>query len=100
MTELPNSTYADYNVGPLYTADQVRQYAAAENAALRERVKVLEDALREYANPLNWNEDSAGIRRVWLEPGSTTPATYNGFEAARAALEVSESVSQPISTPI
>lgn len=59
----------------------------ADNKALRERVRVLEDALREYANPLNWNEDSAGIRRVWLEPRSTTPAAYNGFEAARAALE-------------
>ena len=45
------------------------------------------DALEQYANPLNWNEDSAGIRRVWLEPGSTTPAHYNGFEAARAALK-------------
>lgn len=70
MTELPNSTYADYNAGPLYTADQMHAYADAENAALREinsalctksngyvadnarlseRVKVLEDALRDIA---------------------------------------------------
>jgi len=73
-----------------YTADQLRAdliKSLADNKALRERVRVLEDALREYANPLNWNEDSAGIRRVWLEPRSTTPAAYNGFEAARAALE-------------
>lgn len=50
MTELPNSTYADYNVGPLYTADQMRDYAAAvsaaDNAALRadaERYRFLRD---------------------------------------------------------
>jgi len=100
----------DYDAGwhRQYTADQMHAHAAAvsaakdaeiaqlradlikslaDNKALRERVRVLEDALREYANPLNWNEDSAGIRRVWLEPRSTTPAAYNGFEAARAALE-------------
>ena len=43
-------------------------------------------ALIEYANPLNWNEDPQGIRRVWLEPGSTTPAAYNGFELAAKAM--------------
>ena len=35
---------------PLYTADQMRDYADAENAALRERVKLLEDALQRYVN--------------------------------------------------
>ena len=44
------------------------------------------DALEQYANPLNWCDDGHGIRRVWLEPNSTTPDAYNGFEAARAAL--------------
>jgi len=37
---------------PIYTADQMHAYAAAvsaaDNAALRERAKALEDALREY----------------------------------------------------
>ena len=45
------------------------------------------DALAEYANPLNWALDESGIRRVWLEPGSSTPTAYNGFELARAAME-------------
>lgn len=48
------------------------------------------DALREYANPLNWDLDENGIRRVWREPGSTTHDAYNGFELARAALSAAE----------
>ena len=43
-------------------------------------------ALVEYANPLNWDVDENGIRRVWKEPGSETPEAYNGFELAKAAL--------------
>lgn len=46
--------------------------------------------LAEYANPLNWDTDSNGIRRIWREPGSSTPATYNGFELARAALSAAQ----------
>lgn len=43
-------------------------------------------ALVEYANPLNWDVDENGVRRVWKEPGSETPEAYNGFELAIAAL--------------
>lgn len=43
-------------------------------------------ALAEYANPLNWDADANGVRRIWLEPGSDTPDAYNGFEMAQAAL--------------
>lgn len=43
-------------------------------------------ALVEYANPLNWDVDENGVRRVWKEPGSETPEAYNGFELAKAAL--------------
>jgi hypothetical protein len=46
----------------------------------------LRTVLGAYANVYNWNEDYQGIRRVWLEPGSSTPETYNGFEMARAAI--------------
>lgn len=51
-----------------YTADQMRDYADAENAALRERVKVLEDALQ--------------MAMRWLDLG----ATKEEWESARAAL--------------
>lgn len=49
-----------------------------------DEIERLQKTLEEYANPLNWDEDHQGIRRVWLEPESTTPDAYNGFEAARA----------------
>jgi hypothetical protein len=35
---------------------------------LREENARLRAVLSEYANIYNWNEDSQGIRRVWLEP--------------------------------
>jgi hypothetical protein len=47
----------------------------------------LEIELGEYANPLNWEEDEQGIRRMWREPWTRTPTAYNGFESARKALE-------------
>ena len=43
-------------------------------------------ALAEYANPLNWEADENGIRRIWREPDSCTPDAYDGFKLARAAL--------------
>lgn len=49
-------------------------------------------ALTEYANPLNWDADANGIRRIWREPGSDTPDAYNGFEMARAALTTAAAV--------
>lgn len=54
---------------------------------LREENARLRAVLSEYANIYNWNEDSQGIRRVWLEPRVAEPATYNGFEKARFALD-------------
>lgn len=53
-------------------------------------------ALVEYANPLNWDVDENGIRRVWKEPGSETPEAYNGFELAKAALSTA---AQPPAAP-
>jgi hypothetical protein len=44
------------------------------------------EALENYANPLNWEVDEQEIRRIWREPGSSTPEAYNGFEIARAAI--------------
>lgn len=43
-------------------------------------------ALAEYANPLNWEADENGIRRIWREPDSCTPDAYDGFKLARDAL--------------
>ena len=66
------------------------QYVAellAEVDRLKAEREALRAALEQYANPMNWNEDRAGVRRVWLEPESSTPAAYNGFELARAALK-------------
>lgn len=58
--------------------------AMIEEAA--DEIERLQKTLVQYANPLNWDEDHRGIRRVWLEPGSITPDAYNGFEAARFVL--------------
>jgi len=55
---------------------------------LRAAHAAMRAALEQYANHLNWGEDSRGIRRVWLEPGSTSPEAYSGFEAAQVALRV------------
>ena len=52
------------------------------------------EALREYANELNWDVDAQGIRRVWREPGSSTPDAYEGFELARSALASRPAVQQ------
>ena len=52
--------------------------------ALQER-NALKEALAEYANPANWEEDPTGTRRDWLEPQSDTPRAYNGFELAQKA---------------
>lgn len=35
-------------------------------------------ALAEYANPLNWDADANGVRRIWREPGSDTPMRTTG----------------------
>lgn len=55
--------------------------------SLRKRVMTLEIELGEYANPLNWEEDEQGVRRMWREPWTRTPTAYDGFESARKALE-------------
>lgn len=79
-----------------FSPDRCAYIAAAANAApellaeldsLKAERDGLRAALEQDANPLNWNDDRSGVRRVWLEPGSSTPAAYNGFELARAALK-------------
>lgn len=75
--------------GEEFPGDETAAFiVAARNAVptLIADVKALAEALAAYANPDNWEEDENGIRRVWLEPGSTTPDRYEGFESARAAL--------------
>ena len=67
----------------LYSKSRIAEELAARDIEI-DRLRAVLD---QYANPLNWQEDSAGISRVWLEPDSTTPARYNGFDAARAALK-------------
>ncbi len=58
--------------------------------ALRSQLARKDEALREtleaYANEANWSEDTEGVRRVWCEPGSTTPEFYAGWSLAFAAL--------------
>ena len=60
--------WADGRPHHTYTAYQMYEYADAENAALQERVKVLEDALQ--------------MAMRWLDLG----ATKEEWESARAAL--------------
>ena len=57
-----------------------------ETQALRSELARKNEALETYANEANWAEDADGIRRVWREPGSTTPEVYDGWNLARAAL--------------
>lgn len=54
-------------------------------ALLAER-DALRDALEQYADPNNWEKDEFGWRRIWREPGSETPESYDGSELAFAAL--------------
>lgn len=59
---------------------------AKNNEQQAKEIERLRNVLSEYANVYNWHGDHQGIRRLWLEPGSSTPEAYNGFEMARAAI--------------
>ena len=94
----PDALRAPDEPTALWVADALEFYsplrpgALSDDAArlLREQHALIQEmlaALNEYANPLNWSADGAGIRRVWLEPGSATPDAYNGFESARNAIK-------------
>lgn len=48
---------------------------------------VLLEALKEYADANNWQEDFKEIKRTWLEPNSDTRNAYEGASIARAALD-------------
>jgi hypothetical protein len=74
---LEDELYGDV-LTPKVILELIRRLREAEMDA-----ENLRNALSEYANPLNWGEDQQGIRRVWLEPDTTTPEAYNGFELAR-----------------
>ncbi len=58
----------------------------AERDALAAAAKRALEALTHYANTYNWDEDFHGIRRKWLEPETSTPRAYNGFELAQKTL--------------
>ena len=52
------------------------------------RIKTLEDALGAYADELNWERhDDCNPSRLWIEPDSSTPQQYNGFELAQKTLK-------------
>ncbi|WJJ93400.1 hypothetical protein [Neopusillimonas aromaticivorans] len=53
-------------------------------------VQALRDVLREYADSNNWEKDEFGWRRIWREPGSTIPESYDGYELALSALAAME----------
>jgi len=53
----------------------------------RECAQLALDALLEYANPNNWDEDFHGVKRKWLEPDSSTRNAYSGFELAQKAIK-------------
>lgn len=64
---------------PLALGDEVDQ--------LRAEIARLKAVIAKYADKENWNMDSCGVYRVWLEPDSDTPAAYNGWELAIAAIK-------------
>ena len=66
-------------VASMFLADAVLGY-----------VVKLRNALEQYADPNNWDKDEFGRRRIWREPGSTTPEAYDGYELALAALAAME----------
>ena len=53
---------------------------------LQDRKDVLRDVLKHYADQNNWEKDEFGISRIWREPDSTTPESYDGFNLALTAL--------------
>ena len=70
----------------IFTADQMHAYSDACNAALRERVKVLEDALRGALDHMDRARDI-------LTDGKPRPECNWGMlatESARAALEATK----------
>lgn len=85
----PATTLSDIIFAPeqaRYTADQMRDYADACNAALRERVKVLEDALRGALDHMDRARDI-------LTDGKPRPECNWGMlatESAREALRETE----------
>ena len=82
--------------GKVHTKDNAKAnanfIAQAANArlALKEHLvytKKLEEALRFYGDKNNWAESGEDyVKRLWLEPDSSTPTAYNGYELAKQAL--------------
>ena len=58
-----------------------------QNEKQADEIKRLKMVIAKYADKENWNMDSCGVYRVWLEPDSDTPAAYNGWELALAAIK-------------
>lgn len=55
------------------------------------------EALKEYANPANWDEDFHGVKRKWLEPNSDTRNAYCGYELAKKAIAALDAeIAQPV----
>lgn len=52
-----------------------------------DEIERLREALRHYASANNWEElPDESVRRVWLEPYTSTRESYNGYDIARDAL--------------
>lgn len=62
-----------------YSAQTMREYSDSENAALRERVKVLEDAVQHY---------ESALRDAWLE--GAKGASWEFWNRARIVLAALE----------
>lgn len=58
--------------------------------ALEAENRRLRNVLEQYADSNNWEKDEFGWRRIWREPGSTTPESYDGYELALSALAAME----------
>jgi hypothetical protein len=83
----------DMQAGSIDAVQAANQRLAGERDTLTSRLNALEaaaklalEALTHYANTYNWDEDFHGIRRKWLEPETSTPRAYNGFELAQKTL--------------
>ena len=61
-------------------------------------IDTIRKALEAYADPNNWaTDDESSAYRVWLEPDSSTPTAYDGYDLAQKALAEAGDVEQELS---
>ena len=60
--------------------------AAKEGQGMSD-IDAIRKALEAYADPNNWTtDDTSSAYRVWLEPDSSTPTAYDGYDLAQKAI--------------